>query len=256
MKSKTIIIKYGSGVVTGQNGMDDQRLSGYVRDIIKVHSKYNIVLVSSGSVAVGRTLWGRYHSKATTADVKMHAMMGSALAFFAWQQALLSMGILSGQLLVTHREVDDPTEGPSLLSAIKANMSRGVITIINENDALSDTELAKLSYGGDNDGLASHIATKLKADALLLLTDVDGLKRDGRVESLVAYNSLAREQALDSVYAGTSTLGRGGMQSKVEAALRASGQGVEAYIASAGANLNKVLSGSSGTHFVANHNNE
>lgn len=251
MKRKTIVIKYGSSSVADKDGMDKVRLERYCADIAKVMGVYNIILVSSGSVAEGKALWFHKRSGQDDIDARTLAMIGSASAFTTWQSVLKNHGIISGQLLVTHREVDDPTEGPSVRAALEGNLKAGIISIVNENDALSDTELAKLSYGGDNDGLAAHIAVTIKASALLLMTDQMGLlSKEGLVKRIEA-NAEEWLAAKDHITLDISLVGRGGMLSKVEAAIMAARNGIDVHIASADHSFEGVIAGRSGTHFVA-----
>lgn len=247
---KTIVVKYGSASVSNAKGMDHQRLEQYARHLAVLHKTHNLVLVCSGSVAAGRNVWEKSRHTTLT-DIRVLAMLGSSLAFSAWQEALLDSGVLAGQLLVTHREADDDQEGPRLRSAIEANMRAGIVTIINENDALSDTKLARLSYGGDNDGLAAHIAISLQADMLIMLTNVDGLSRKGKVVRSIGSSARSLSRAIAHVDASISALGRGGMMSKVSAASRTSRYGIETYIANANVGFDELLSGKAGTHFVA-----
>lgn len=256
MKDKTVVIKYGSASVSDENGMDYNRLQQYAKKLARLSKKYNLVLVCSGAVATGRSVLKEHILGSKKVDLRLLAMLGSARSFLAWQESLLGYGILSGQLLITHREVDDVKEGPSLHAAIEANKAAGIVTIINENDALSVTELAKLSYGGDNDGLAAHIAISLNADAVIMLTNVDGLIDDGKVIKSVSATMLSWSDAMLCVDSSRSRSGRGGMRSKVEAVTRASQQGIDAYIANANADIDEVLKGISGTHFVAKVINE
>lgn len=252
MKRKTIVIKYGSTSVVNGSGMDMGRIQGYAKQLAQLSSDFNLVVVSSGSVATGRALWGQAGHKGHISAQSL-AMLGSGEAFVAWQKVLLDCGLLSGQLLVTHREVDDPTEGPSVRAVIEQNNAAGIITIVNENDALSDIELAKLSYGGDNDGLAAHIATKVGAWSLCLMTDKDGLLNSSFLVRTVGADEA--EWAAAKGYCATKmplgSLGRGSMLSKVEAATGAAKIGIDTYIANANADIHYVLSGNIGTHFEA-----
>ena len=255
MKRKIVVIKYGSSSVSHNKGIDHTRLEEYAAGLALLHRTHELVLVSSGSVVAGRVLWDAYAADpGETVSLRTLAMLGSGQAFTAWQTVLLRHGIIAGQLLVTHREVDDPSEGPSLRAAVAGNMRLGIVTVVNENDALSDLELAKLSYGGDNDGLAAHIALSLDAQALLLMTDVAGLQIDGRTERHIAADELHRQRAAAAASGTGGVYGRGGMASKVTAALQAARGGIEAYVAKAGCDARQVLAGGSGTHFVADQN--
>lgn len=233
------------------NGMDMQRLRSYAMEITRAHRLYDIIIVSSGSVAAGKHLWNQLRATSEAADNRILAMIGSAYACTAWQTTLQQYKLTGGQLLVTHREVEDPAEGPSLRAALEANLRHQVISIVNENDALSDTELAKLAYGGDNDGLAAHIALTIKASSLLLLTDQAGLLAPSGLIRRVHATEKQWTAAKGYTTITTSQTGRGGMLSKTDAAIQAARAGIEAYIASAEQSIGDILTGKYGTHFVA-----
>jgi glutamate 5-kinase len=174
------------------------------------------------------------------------ASIGSGPAYGAWQSVLRSKGIMSGQILVTHREIDDELEGGTLRRAMRANLFADVVSIVNENDVLSDVELRRLAYGGDNDGLAAHIAITLNAKHLCLLTDTDGLMNGSDViPQVTSYNA---DMAMDLAGSGNYS-GREGMKTKVSAALSAARLGITAHIADSSSDLTAVLSGQAGTLF-------
>ncbi len=251
MKREVIVVKYGSSGVANRQGMDMAGLRRYAAALVTIYGNYDIIIVSSGSVAAGKYIWHKQKAEQTLADSRTLAMIGSATAFSAWQVALWRYRLIGGQLLVTHREVDDPTEGLSLRAALEGNLRHGIISVVNENDALSDTELAKLSYGGDNDGLAAHIAIIVKASILLLLTDQHGLLAQGQLVKRVAANQKAWEMAKACIRVDISRQGRGGMLSKVHAATQAAKAGIDVHIAAANQSLQDVLIGKAGTHFEA-----
>ncbi len=255
MNKEIIIVKYGSSSVTNTAGIDASRLMRYVSDLVSIQKHYGLVVVSSGSVALGKNLWKQSSQSANVVSDRCLAMLGSGRAFSAWQDAFTEHGVLSGQLLITHREVDDPTEGPSLRATVQDNIDHSIVTVANENDALSDIELAKLSYGGDNDGLAAHLAITLGAKALYLMTDQEGVLVGGRVLRKVSSNEKEWSRALLSAgEAGKG--GRGGMYSKVSAAQQAAKAGIDAIIANAAQPIQEVLDGLHGTHFVGRAINE
>jgi glutamate 5-kinase len=173
-------------------------------------------------------------------------MIGSAALVVAWQNAFKKYDINAGQILVTHHDIDDKIEGNRLRNVIHVAFEQGIIPIINENDVLSDIELAKLIYGGDNDGLASKIAIAIGANDLLLLTNVDGLLDEkGKVTANV--DSSDYEKALKMTN-GKSSSGRGGMRSKIEAAVVAQIAGILSHIGGSANNYRQILSCKSGTH--------
>lgn len=255
MSRETIVVKYGSDSVADEHSIDYLRIAGYSDQLAELHDQYGIVVVSSGAVAVGKTVAGEIGS-GEVPDQQTLAMMGSADAYFAWKFNFSRHNIRTGQLLVTHHEIDDKQEKKTMIKAINQCHDIGVIPIANENDALSDEELKKLSYGGDNDGLARHIAVVLGASKLMLLThDKPGLLNKDKNDELVPLVSTEAdyERALSLVEDEPEEPGgngTGGMRSKVEAAWDASVAGVDAYIGRAGIPFADLTTGV-GTYFPA-----
>lgn len=250
MYREIVVVKYGSSSVTNQQGMDSERLLVYAGNLAELYNQYNLVVVSSGAVAMGRYVWSQSTKSGLTLSDLSAAMMGSAEVVVAWKHALNQYNLQVGQLLITDQEIDDSTEGPRLQTALKENLGHGIITIANENDALCDKELKKLAYGEDNDGLAAHIAIKLGAFALCLMTDTDGLRDTKGVIKSVGISDIERQKARS--FAGVAVKGKkGGGRTKTAAGILASDAGIDAYWANAHANILDVLAGKSGTHFVA-----
>jgi len=241
MNDEIIVVKYGSSSVSGNSGIDRAKISKYARKIKDLSSDYKIAIVSSGAVVAGRAILGADNS----ADSTTHAMVGSATLVVAWQKAFAKHNINVGQILVTHNDIADKIEGNRLRTVIHDVLNEGIIPVINENDVLSDVELAKLLYGGDNDGLASKIAITIGAAELLLLTNVDGLlDSDGLVVKSI--DSTSHETAL-LLTNGKSDSGRGGMSSKIEAAVAATKSGVRSHIGNASSDYKQLIAGKIGT---------
>lgn len=248
MKEQNIIVaKFGSSSVTNTGGMDHDRVAGYVNRLMQLaeDQKAQLIIVSSGSVVAGQALYAERGGQRAI-SLQTAASIGSSVCFQAWDQAFMKQERITGSVMVTHREIDDGQDGKQLQKTLTDNMAFGVISIVNENDSVSNIELAKLKYGGDNDGLASHIARAVGARSLLLLTDMAGvLDQNGQlIESVDSSNmQLVRQVAGEGR--------KGGMRSKVAAAHQAAEVGIEAYIAHAMSDYGSVVSGDDGTHFVA-----
>lgn len=244
-ESPIAVVKYGSSSVTNSRGMDTRRLHSYAHELSDLQHKYDVVVVTSGAVAVGRSILGE---KAKDASDQTLATVGSGRSFTAWQLALAQREVHAGQLLVTHHEIVDPEEGSSLRDVMRANAKLGVVSVVNENDALSDIEIAQLRYGGDNDGLAAHIAEVLEARHLCLMTDVPGLlDADGQLVAEV--NPDNSEWALRLSEGPVNNIGRGGMRTKVGVSLKAASLGIEAHIGPADLGPLMLIDGQTGTHF-------
>lgn len=258
MKNETLVVKCGSSAITNHEGMDLNRLSHVCEGIAKLHEQYNIVMISSGAVAMGRILWDKTNQRSSyTVSKQTLAMMGSARAFTPWQDELMEYGISSGQLLVTHKEVDDTSEGAVLLEALLENMENRAMTIGNENSALSIEELALESYGGENDGLALHVAQRVGAKAMILINSRGGIYDNSGIEiSTVEQDDwwnvweMADDRMKKSVKA-KSKEGTGGIVAKTEALIVGAASGIESFAGCVDSDIQQILDGEVGTHFVA-----
>lgn len=260
-----MVVKYGTSCVAGPDGIDQERIDGYADRLAEAAEAYRIVVVSSGSIAVGQAIWEQDEAEAAellgddyeTAEPpsdQVLASIGSAPAVVAWQQALRrhrtadGRPIRAGQIQVTHHEVREQKEGTMLMHTMEECLGRNVISVVNENDALSDEEIKALRYGGDNDGLARHISAILGADRLCLLTgEEEGLlDTGGEVVDIVKSRDSSRALEL----AGDAGKGgRGGMKSKVQAAIAAAASGVRVHIARPDWPLMDILDRKHGTYF-------
>lgn len=248
MIKKYLIVKFGSSCLVNDVGLDQARIDQYAKKLSKLYDKYNLVLVSSGSVAVGKRFLSEMGRDVKNFDSATIASLGSAGAAGAWQVAFKKQDILAGQILVTHREIDDNKEGLALDEAIKNNAQSSVVSVVNENDVLSQKELKKITYGGDNDGLAAHLAIRLKADALLLLTDVEGFMQNNKVRRKIQVSEISFLQENLIVSGGDGT---GSMHSKLDAAMSAAIEDIKTFIVDAGTlDYKKILDGETGTEVV------
>ena len=246
INAKTVVVKYGSSCLVDDEGISTERIGEYAQRIRRLSIQRNVIIVTSGAVAVGRRHWEEYDPWGDTVDYQVLAAMGSAGIAEAWRVALKREGLLSGQVLVTHPELK--TKEAARLQAWYEKMKSYGIPVINQNDALvrkkdRGNELDKLEVGADNDWLAADVADLLGAQALILCTNgVDGMLVDGMVQHEVHASDIPslREHCYNSDEEGT-----GGMDSKLEAAAWWVGQADanEAYICNARANQEAVLQG-------------
>ncbi|HMS50125.1 MAG TPA: hypothetical protein PKA02_01640 [Candidatus Saccharibacteria bacterium] len=254
MRNDALVVKYGSEAATNDHGMDIVRVEGYAADLCTERRQSGLIVVSSGAVAVGECLWRDLHGEEELPGKQALAMLGSAEATLVWQRAFAKHGVSAGQLLLTHREIDDGKEGPVLKRAIKACLKAGIVPVVNENDPVSKKELAKLAYGGDNDGLASHIAIDMKARTLIIFTQKGGLfDNRGREQATLTSTHFdsARDMVADRESKRRKGKGTGGMTTKLDAAIDAAEAGVDTYIARAGTPVREVLEGQMGTRLIA-----
>jgi len=228
------VAKFGRELVANGHGVNQGLIDGYAAGLVESYGPDKLIVVTSGAVAAGIA-----RQEAKGIDVSdwceiTLAQLGSASIMRAWEAAFDKVGVSAGGLLTTHHEIEDVEEGPSLKRALLLAHDRRVVSLVNENDALSNTELMELFTGGDNDGLASHIAVACGVRALKLFTKKGGIVDEQgnlieRVDSSNYVTTLAmiKERELRNQDAGN---GRGGMSKKLLAAWTAAQAGIQAEI--------------------------
>lgn len=249
MNKELLVVKYGTSSVTdGAGRMDVERIEGYVAQLAELHASNDLIVVSSGSIAMGKAFWDELNEGSDYPSEQPLAMLGSAGSFMVWQEAFQRHGIAAGQLPVSHREIDDPVEGTMLKRVLGWCIDARIVPVVNENDAVSDEEIKRLSYGGDNDGLASHIAITTGAHTLLLMTDKEGVL--GADKELIPTVDEVNIAQVRLVARSSSGKGKGGMREKVKAAKNAADKGIQAFIGNADALIADILARRTGTYFM------
>ncbi len=237
-----VVLKVGTRVLTHANGsLALARLFAIVEAVAELQSGgREVLLVSSGAVGLGKDALQldrmpmELHVRQACAAVGQNKLMG------LYDGGFSRLGLVCGQVLLSQGDFDDRVRYLNLRSTLNALLRRGVIPIINENDAVSTDELAFLDGAerpvfGDNDRLSALVATKLDVDLLVLLTDVDGVyDRDPRRDPNARLQSRVDDpESLAQAAGGPgSAASRGGMRSKVDAATVAARGGCHAVIAS------------------------
>ncbi|OFW27003.1 MAG: glutamate 5-kinase, partial [Acidobacteria bacterium RIFCSPLOWO2_12_FULL_60_22] len=181
--ARRIVIKLGTSTVTGPEGnLCTERVEPLVRSIAGlVKTGRQVVLVSSGAVGLGRAWLGLHHSRLRDLVTKQAcAAVGQSLLMDAYKRLFSAWEIKVAQVLLTEEDFTIWRRYSNLQHTIEKLLQFGVIPIINENDTVSTAELAPLNAGprevafSDNDRLAALVMSGLEADALVLLTNVDG----------------------------------------------------------------------------------
>jgi glutamate 5-kinase len=241
--AKRIVIKLGTQVVVELAGKTldhfaSERLARLTRQCADlVRTGKEVILVSSGAVGLGRQALQLPVGLSLT-DKQACAAVGQSLLMNAYRELFAQSGLLTAQVLLTATDFADRKHYLNLRQTLETLLKLKVVPIINENDTTSTMELQEELYTksfGDNDMLSALVASKLDADLLVILTNVDGIYTDNpatnpqatRVSKIEHFQDLQRIDAT-----GQSLLGRGGMSSKLEAARIASISGVYTYIAS------------------------
>jgi glutamate 5-kinase len=230
-KKKKIVVKIGSSLLANSDRLTLRYafMNGLMSDLAQLQKEgYDIILTSSGSVALGLNMIGKRPEDAGIMDKQAAAACGQPLLMNAYRQVASEHGMDVGQMLVT---VDDMEERRRFLN-IKNTMSRlfesGIMPIINENDSVATHDLRV----GDNDRLSAKVAQMIEADVLIILTSVEGLydrdPSDPDAKFIAEIKDVSEH--LEST-TGVSALGSGGMLTKMQAASMAQNAGVETIIA-------------------------
>jgi glutamate 5-kinase len=190
-----------------------------------------VVIVTSGAIALGMRRLGLPSRPRTMPALQAAAAVGQGHLIQFWERALSSVGLASGQVLLTHDDVRDRRRYLNARHALGELLALGAVPVINENDTVSVDEIKF----GDNDRLAALTTSLVEADALIILTDVDGL-HDGDPRAgarlISEVNDIDREALPVAAGSASGGVGTGGMLSKVQAAQVAGRFGVVTVVAS------------------------
>jgi glutamate 5-kinase len=241
--AKRVVVKLGTRVLTHADGrIALARLFSVVEAVCRMADEgRETLIVSSGAVGLGREVLKLPHAPAELAVRQACAAVGQTRLMSLYEAGFAQLGLHSAQVLLTESDFDDRVRYLNLRNTLLTLLKHRVVPVINENDAVSVEELAWTEGAedtrpvfGDNDKLSALVATKLDADLLVLLTDVDGVfDRDPRGDRDARLVETLDPEA-NGVLAGESAsgVGRGGMRSKLAAAKIAARSGCHAVIAS------------------------
>jgi glutamate 5-kinase len=269
--ARRVVIKLGTATVIGPEGdLCAGRVEPLVRSVAALKTAgRQVVLVSSGAVGLGRGWLGLHPSRLSDLVTKQAcAAVGQSLLMDAYKRLFSAWEVKVAQVLLTEEDFTVWRRYSNLRHTIEKLLQFGVIPIINENDTVSTAELTSLGAGaraaafGDNDRLAALVMSGLEADALVLLTNVDGFVRkwpaassepaDGALPEVIPF-IVEITPELRALAAGPSASGRGGMITKLEAAEIAMSCGGTAVIANGQVPgvLDRIFAGESvGTAFL------
>ena len=238
--ARRLVVKLGTRVLTHDDGtLALGRIYGIVEVLARLRREREVILVSSGAVGLGKDALELDESPRELSLRQACAAVGQSRLMGLYQAGFGQLGLTCAQVLLSQSDFDDRLRYLNLRTTLSRLLELGVLPVINENDAVATEELAYRegeSVFGDNDRLSALVATKLGADLLVLLSDVEGLyARDPRQDPaapLIA--SVDDPDALGGLEIGGSGsgAGTGGMKTKVEAAAIAARSGCHAVIAS------------------------
>lgn len=233
-EKKRIVIKIGSSSLTHDNSKDInyRKLEQLVRVLcdLKQQGK-EIVLVSSGAQAVGRKEVGLHHLPDEMPKKQALAAIGQAKLMMTYQRLFSQYSQMTAQILLTKNVLLNNNSRQNALNTFNELLAMGVIPVVNENDTVATYEIEF----GDNDHLSAFVTTLIQADALILLSDIDGLYSDDpRVNTeaeLFSEVNYISDQHFKMAKGTNSTVGTGGMLAKIDAALIATNGGADVVIA-------------------------
>jgi len=232
---RRIVVKVGSSLLVDAKAgrLNEKWLASLAADIAALHAgQRDLLVVSSGAIALGRTVLKLPAGPLALEDSQAAAAVGQIALARTWTEALSRHGITAGQVLVTLGDTEERRRYLNARSTIDRLLQWRAVPVINENDTVATNEIRY----GDNDRLAARVATMMSADALVLLSDVDGLYdappgTDATARHLPRIERVTPEIEAMAGAAG-SGLSRGGMQTKLEAAKIAIAAGTHMVIAS------------------------
>ena len=245
--SKRWVIKIGSALLTNKGeGLHDERIRFLSNEIYQLRLQgKQVVLVTSGSVAAGMQKLGWTKRPQSLHQLQAAASVGQMGLIQAYESACRQYGIQTAQILLTHADLSDRRRYLNARSTLQTLLALNVLPVVNENDAIATDEICF----GDNDKLAAMTVNLIEADALVILTDQEGLfdaDPTKTPDARLITASAASNNALDSMATrGSGALGRGGMATKLLAARCAARSGAMTAIISGKAsnNLQRLADG-------------
>jgi glutamate 5-kinase len=263
---KRIVVKIGSSsLMHSETGrLDLLKVERLVRVLVDMkNSGKDVILVSSGAIAVGRNTLGLINRPEELSVKQACAAIGQAKLMMVYQKIFSEYNAIAAQVLMTKNTITNEVSRTNAENTFEELLKLGVIPVVNENDTVSTYEIEQVQKFGDNDRLSAIVASITGADLLILLSDIDGLytddpnkNPDAKFVSLVEkIDDKLMEMGKDSSGSGVGT---GGMSAKITAAQIANYSGADMVITNGNdvLNISRVMSGEDiGTLFLQ-HKNE
>ena len=265
-EKKRIVIKLGTSTLAHKTGkLNIRRMNNLVRVIADLHnSGREIILVSSGAIAVGKTAIG-LHERPDELPVKQAcAAIGQAKLMMVYQKLFAEYGTIAAQVLLTKYTMLNPVTRTNAENTFKELLHIGAIPVVNENDTVSTYEIEQVQSFGDNDKLSALVASITEADLLILLSDIDGLYTDDPNKNpdakFINVVDKIDEQLMNmGKNSSGSSVGTGGMSAKLVAAPVATYSGTDMVITNGNdvTNISRIINGeNTGTLFLQHEYND
>ena len=246
-KFKRVVVKVGTSTLTHETGKTNirqmKKLVAVLSDI--VNSGIEVALVSSGSIGVGAGKIGMEDRPKDTTSKQALSTIGQCELMFMYDKMFSEYGHSVGQVLITKRNVEADETRENLINTFEKLFEYGVVPIINENDAIAIEEIVF----GDNDTLSAIVAKLVGADALMILTDTEGLydkdPNENTDAEVIPEVDTITESLFEIAGGRGSKFGTGGMITKLQAAQIATEAGIDTVVCSGDKpeNLYKILEG-------------
>jgi glutamate 5-kinase len=234
MQQQTIVVKIGSSSLTSdEGGLNRNRIVFFASELARLHQRgFQVLLVTSGAVAAGFREMGYPKRPKYVHEKQASAAVGQALLMQAYHEAFAAHQIGVGQILLTRSDFSNRKRIHNASMTIEELLKHKMIPIINENDTVAVDEL-DLKFG-DNDALSALVANLAKAKQLIIITDTDGLYTEDPRKNANAERIDRVDEINEEIYriagGSGSSVGTGGMRSKIEAARIAMRGGVPVFV--------------------------
>ena len=264
---KRIVVKIGSSsLMHSETGkLDLLKIERLVRALVDIkNSGKEVILVSSGAIAVGKTAIG-LHERPDELPVKQAcAAIGQAKLMMVYQKLFAEYGTIAAQVLLTKYTMLNPVTRTNAENTFKELLHIGAIPVVNENDTVSTYEIEQVQSFGDNDKLSALVASITEADLLILLSDIDGLYTDDPNKNpdakFINVVDKIDEQLMNmGKNSSGSSVGTGGMSAKLVAAQIATYSGTDMVITNGSdvTNISRIINGeNTGTLFLQHEYND
>ena len=264
---KRIVVKIGSSsLMHSETGkLDLLKIERLVRALVDIkNSGKEVILVSSGAIAVGKTAIG-LHERPDELPVKQAcAAIGQAKLMMVYQKLFAEYGTIAAQVLLTKYTMLNPVTRTNAENTVKELLHIGAIPVVNENDTVSTYEIEQVQSFGDNDKLSALVASITEADLLILLSDIDGLYTDDPNKNpdakFINVVDKIDEQLMNmGKNSSGSSVGTGGMSAKLVAAQIATYSGTDMVITNGNdvTNISRIINGeNTGTLFLQHQYND
>lgn len=264
---KRIVVKIGSSSLmhSETEKLDLLKIERLVRALVDIkNSGKEVILVSSGAIAVGKTAIG-LHERPDELPVKQAcAAIGQAKLMMVYQKLFAEYGTIAAQVLLTKYTMLNPVTRTNAENTFKELLHIGAIPVVNENDTVSTYEIEQVQSFGDNDKLSALVASITEADLLILLSDIDGLYTDDPNKNpdakfINVVDKIDEQLMHMGKNSSGSSVGTGGMSAKLVAAQIATYSGTDMVITNGNdvTNISRIINGeNTGTLFLQHEYND